>query len=102
MATVLRDWQGRPVRLTEERWQHVCVAHGYMDNMEENVGETLQSPDVIHRSTSDPAGVRLNYRWFRGTVVGDKWVCVVVKYLESDAFVLTAYVTDTIPQGERI
>jgi hypothetical protein len=34
------------------------------------------------------------------TQVGGKWLCVVVKYLPDDAFVITAYFTDKVKAGE--
>jgi hypothetical protein len=34
------------------------------------------------------------------TQVGGKWLCVVVKYLPDDAFVITAYFTDKVKTGE--
>jgi hypothetical protein len=37
-----------------------------------------------------------------GTRVGDKWLCVVVKYAADDAFVLTAYLTDKPKKGEQL
>jgi len=37
-----------------------------------------------------------------GTRVGDKWLCVVVKVSDADAFVLTASLTDKIKQGVRL
>jgi len=46
--------------------------------------------------------VLLSYRYYTGTPIGDKWLCIVVKYLENDAFVLTAYFTDKIKKGEKL
>ena len=36
------------------------------------------------------------------TAVGDKYFCVVVKVVGNDAFVLTAYLTDTIKKGRQV
>ncbi len=36
------------------------------------------------------------YRFYFGTRVGDKCLCVVVKVLGEDRFILTAYLTDRI------
>jgi hypothetical protein len=66
------------------------------------VGETLQDPDEVWKSFSDPDSARVYYRWYTDTRVGDKWVCVAVKFLEKDAFVLTAYATGRIKPGEMI
>ena len=45
---------------------------------------------------------RLYCRFYVGTRVGDKYLCVVVKVLGEDAFVLTAYLTDRAKRGVRI
>lgn len=34
--------------------------------------------------------------------MGEKFLCVVVEVLEGDAFVLTAYLTDKIKEGEML
>jgi len=36
------------------------------------------------------------------TQVGGKWFCVVVKYEEADAFVVTAYLTNRPKAGEDL
>ena len=97
MKTLL-DFQGRPVRLTEERRQHI-LAHAEMSGMESAMVETLRDPQLVIRSLTDETAA-LNYRYYLRTLVGGKWMCVVVKYSESDAFVLTAYLTDKPKRGE--
>ena len=44
----------------------------------------------------------LYYRYYVGTMVGDKYLCVVVKVLPADAFVLTAYLTDKVKRGVQL
>lgn len=46
--------------------------------------------------------VRLFYEFYAQTIVGGKWLCVVVKYVEGDAFVVTAYLTDKPKSGEDL
>ena len=67
----------------------------------ERVGPTLAFPERVVRSASDPA-VELFYSFQRETKVGDKWLCVVVRYVVNDAFVVTAYLTDKIKKGEQL
>ena len=50
------------------------------------------------QSFSDPQA-RLYYRFYFRTMLGGKFLCVVVKTLDADAFVLTAYLTDRIKKG---
>lgn len=89
------------VFLTEEAWLHTILSpHDYMEQIPEVVLETVQRPEEIRRSNTRPETVRLYYKWFADTPVGDKWVCVVVKYLLDEAYVLTAYATDRIKAGD--
>jgi hypothetical protein len=97
---VLQDYQGRPVRLTEERLAHI-LEHPEMAHLEAAVIETVEHPAMVVQSRSD-AAAELNYRYYLGTRVGDKWLCVVVKYAAHDAFVLTAYLTDKPKKGEQL
>ena len=52
----------------------------------------------MRRSRSDEA-VQLFYELYAQAIVGGKWLCVVVKYAEDDAFVVTAYLTDKPKAG---
>ena len=88
--------------LTEEAWQHIILPpHSYMAEMSDAISSALLHPDEIRRSNTRPETVRLYYKWIIGTLVGDKWICVVVKYLQDEAYVLTAYATDRIKTGEQ-
>lgn len=97
---LLNDFESRRIRLTAERAAHI-LAHPEMAGMLGAVSETLRSPERVVRSSSDERA-QLYYRGYRGTRVGDKYLCVVVKVLERDAFVVTAYLTDAVKAGNRI
>ncbi|MBI4419215.1 MAG: hypothetical protein HY560_00155 [Gemmatimonadetes bacterium] len=97
---ILRDFEGRAIRLTDERRQHI-LGHPEMAGLESSIEETLTSPEAVIQSLSDPEA-RLYYRYYVGTVVGDKFLCVVVKLAEADAFSVTAYLTDRVKKGEQI
>lgn len=99
MKTLL-DHLGRIVRLTDERLAHI-LAHPEMHGLEPALTATLRNPALVIESRTDPS-TELNYRFYLGTRVGDKWLCVVVKYAPQDAFVLTAYLTDKPKKGEQI
>ncbi len=97
---ILIDYQGRQIRLTQERLKHI-LKHPEMVTMEEEIKTTLQYPEEVRRSKTD-ASVVLSYRYHEKTEVGNKWLCVVTKYLNDDAFVITAYLTHRIKPGELI
>jgi hypothetical protein len=93
----LHDFQGLAIRLTDERRAHI-LEHPEMAGMEAAIEETLLRPERVVQSFSDPQA-RLYYRFYFRTMVGGKFLCVVVKTLGADAFVLTAYLTDRIKKG---
>ncbi len=97
---VLRDFQGLAIRLTDERLAHI-LEHPEMAGMELVIEETLLRPVRVVESFSDPQA-RLYYRFYVGTQVGDKYLCVIVKVREADAFLLTAYLTDKIKKGVQL
>lgn len=97
---ILTDYRGDKVRLTDERLLHI-LEHPEMVNMEPAIEETLSKPELVVRSRIDEM-TNLNYRYYYRTKVGDKWLCVVVKYAVEDSFVLTAYLTDKPKQGEQL
>jgi hypothetical protein len=66
--------------------------------MDAAIQETIAAPALVVQSVSD-AGVWLYYRYLTATLIGDKWLCVVVKESQGDAFILTAYFTDRIKKG---
>lgn len=98
--TYLRDKDGRPIRLTDERLRHLESDHPEMRGQVIRIEQTLREPQHIVRSRSDPQ-VELFYRLYASTPVTRKHLCVVVKILSVDnAFVVTAYFTDVPKRGE--
>jgi hypothetical protein len=97
---LLRDFQGLEVRLTDERLEHI-LEHPEMKGSEGAIGVTLAYPERVIESLFGP-DIRLYHRFYRGTVVGAKHLCVVVKISAEHAFVLTAYLTDSIKRGRRL
>ncbi len=97
---IIRDCFGHDVRLTDERLAHI-VRHVELVGMKNEIERVLRSPIEVRVSVSDD-DVRLFYEFYAQTRVGGKWLCVVVKYLTDDAFVITAYLTDTLKAGETV
>jgi hypothetical protein len=61
----------------------------------------LRQPKFVRRSKAD-ADVKLFYEFYAQTAVGGKWMCVVVKYMQDNAFVVAAYLTDKPKAGEDL
>jgi len=96
----ITDCFGRAVRITDERLAHI-LAHPEMASMGREIENALREPQLVRRSLSDTS-VRLFYEFYARTMVGGKWLCIVVKYREADAFVVTAYLTDKPKAGEDL
>jgi hypothetical protein len=97
----ITDFEGQLIRLTRRQWSHILNRHDYMEGKQWVVRETLEDPAEVRKSVDDPNTVKLYYRRYT-TTVGERWVCVVVKFLDSDAFIITAYETDKLISGELI
>jgi hypothetical protein len=98
-TTVLVDYLGRNVRLTTERQQHILKHHPEMAEWMDQIASVLAHPEQVIRSRFDPES-ELFYVWQTRTRVGPKYLCTVVVVRENDAFVLTAYLTDSVKKGE--
>jgi hypothetical protein len=96
-----KDASERRIRLTGERWVHIETDHPEMSSQLDSIRETLREPERIVRSRTDP-DVELFYRYYETTPVTEKYLCVVVKVLADDLFIITAYFTDTIKGGELL
>ncbi len=102
MAEIYEDIYGRRIQLTDEGWEHIIGEHEFMVHFRAEIGETLREPDEIRRSLTEPITGRLYYKWYNETVIGNKWVCVVVKVLPDEAFIKTAYATSRMQRGDRL
>ena len=69
-----------------------------MLGQENKITETLLSPEAVVQSLSDEK-IKMYYRFYHGLVVGEKYLCVIVKFQDEDAFIVTAYFTDQIKGG---
>ena len=97
---IVRSRNGVPVRLTEERWQHIVRRHKEMVDQRERILETAAEPDMIQQGDF---GELLAIRFYQQTPLTSKFLVVVV-YQEispEDGFILTAYLTSR-PSARRV
>ncbi len=97
---VLRDYEGRLIRLTADRLQHIRRRPD-MAEQEAKIEEAVASPDLVIESQQDPT-VRLYHKLYEDTPVSQKYMLVAVKVLANDAFVITAFFTDREKQGTTL
>ena len=96
----LKDCFGNSVALSAERLAHI-LEHPEMLGLEPEIRATIVTPDLVRRSRSD-VDARLFYKFYRRTVVGGKFLCVVIKYPDRGAFIVTAYLTDQPKPGDNL
>jgi hypothetical protein len=88
---------GKRIRTSKPYWEKlVATKHPRMRGRENEVREALENADEIRRSIIDPT-IYLYYRKAAG-----HRVCAVVKHLNDEGFLVTAYLTDSIKVGEVI
>ncbi len=89
---------GFSVRTTDEYWQFiVTIKHPVMLNRLTDVQTTLSDPDEIRLSKTD-SQVYLFYR----DDGAKRWVCAVARRLNGEGFLITAYRTSAIKEGELL
>ena len=89
---------GFRVRTSRLYWETiVSLKHPVMNGRQDAVVEVLKSPVEIRRSH----GAMDVYLFYRLVGPG-RWVCVVVKRLNGDGFLVTTYLCDAIKEGERV
>jgi hypothetical protein len=89
---------GFHVRVTRAYWELiVTIKHPVMVGRDNDVKDALQNPSEIRQSKSDPAV----YLFYKPERIG-RWVCAVSKRLNGEGFLITAYPTDAIKEGELV
>lgn len=98
MHDVVPSKGGVPIRLTSERWAHIVEEHNELAGMRLEVLETVSDPQLI---VAGSAGELLA---LRGQAPG-RWLVVVYKELESDGFIITAFLssrTETLTRRRQL
>ena len=87
---------GFTVRTSAAYWQKIILKHPDLAEYLELVKQALALPDEIHRSSRD-AEVLLFY------LAGEhRWVVAVARRANHEGFLITAYQTGAIKEGETI
>ncbi len=97
---VVYSRNGVPVRLTDERWQHIITRHPEMLGLQEQVLETVSEPDLIQQGDY---GELLAIRFYPETPLTSKFLVVAYREMGSDdGFVLTSYLTNRPSPRRRV
>jgi len=88
---------GFTVRTSEEYWQKLIIKHPDIADLEAEIKQALATPDEIRRSSRDP-----NILLFYLVLKKKRWAVAVARRLNDEGFLITAYQTDAIKEGESI
>jgi len=84
------------VRTSAKYWEYlIAMKHPVMKGKKDIVEAVLQFPDEIRQSNTDKE-VFLYYKQ------SDKLYCVVVRHVGKEGFLITAYPTDKVKEGDTI
>ena len=97
---IFTDFQGRPIRLTDERWTHI-LEHPEMVGQRPRLIETLLTPELVIATAKDET-VYTYHRFYETTPVTSKYMIVAVKIVADDAFVVTAFYSSRMKKGKII
>jgi|SRR3989344_4296169 len=86
----LKDKSGRKIYLSKERWKHINQEHPEISPYLDELKEALENPLAI---TTYPLeeGIRYYYQYLKERTRPEKYLLIIVKYLNGDGFVITSY-----------
>lgn len=88
---------GFTVKTSQSYWQRLIVKHPDIEDKLDLVQQALIYPEQIRRSSHDET-VFLFYL----SKKEKRWVVAVAKRLNGDGYLITAYQTDAIKEGELL
>lgn len=89
---------GFTVGVSARYWETIVGKHPDLADRLLDVQAALREPDEIRRSRRDPAILL----FYRSDGLRQRWVVAVAKHAGDRGFLITAYRTDAIKEGERL
>ena len=83
------DKTRRKMRLTKKNWSHITTTHSKMANYLDEIKQTLERPLKI--TTHEKGDLRNYYLYLKHRKHPEKYLRVIVKYLNEHGFVITAH-----------
>lgn len=84
------DKTRRKIRLTKDQWSHITRKHPQLSNHLEDIANTLRDPLKITKYSLDE-DVRYYYKFLKHRIVPEKYLVIIVKYLNGTGFVISAF-----------
>lgn len=90
----ITDKTGRTIHLSKERHKHI-LKHPSMHNQIENIQNALKNSTTIRHSEEDEK-VKYFYKDFKNKDPRERYLFVLVKYLNGKGFIITSFFTNKI------
>lgn len=94
VVKLLVAYDGRGIRFPEAQRLHIAYFHLEVLVDETKINLTVAEPELVAMGATED--VRVCYRRFIETPVTEKYLAVVVKLLDGEGFIVTAYFTDRV------
>jgi hypothetical protein len=88
------DKSRRKIRLTKKQWSHIIGIHPELSNYFEELQKTLEKPIKI--VSREKGNLNEYYSYQKNRKYSEKYLRLIVKYLNGDGFIITAHFTRTI------
>jgi hypothetical protein len=88
----ITSYDGRKIRLTATQRLHIAFFHPEAIVDEHKIQLTLSDPELVAAGVTEDT--KILYRFFAKTPVTSKHLAVVVKHLDGEGFIVTAYFTE--------
>jgi hypothetical protein len=94
VTSIVKSIKNTPIRLTDERWEHIIRGHPELIDQRQKILETVANPQSIFEGGEEEllAVTQLE---------SGKWLAVFYRELEKDGFIITAYATRRINSFKR-
>lgn len=83
------DKTGRKINLSKRQWSHIRKKHPEIEDIE-YVKETIQNPDKITSYSYDKT-IRYYYKFYKHRKSSQKYLLVIVKYLNGGGHIVSSY-----------
>lgn len=88
------------IRLTDEQWKHIRRRHKEMDSQLNEMKLALVDPDSIYYSPKEEN--YHYYKFFKQTPVTEKFLLLVIKHLDEEGYIITAFFLSKIKTKEKV
>ncbi|MAH07117.1 hypothetical protein CMI38_02610 [Candidatus Pacearchaeota archaeon] len=91
----VEDKTNRKIRLTKTQWEHITITHQDMNKYLNEIKETVEDPikTLPHESSEE---LKKYFTYLKHREHPNRYLRVIIKYLNGDGFIITAHFTRTI------